>query len=264
MNTLTSEEVVESMSIQKEMAFQQCDRATRESGYMTKMTSVIDLQGFKLFDGDKRFFKCLGAGRMRPCAPHQPGQSSDYQPLCLPAPLHPSCLPLLFLVFGFAPPHSVSASLHDFSSPPPHSLLTAVPASRFGPRSVFEASKHSSQCYPQLLGKSVIINAPSYFSLLYAAYSVFQPKSALEKMVLCPGQSTWTKSAVTTCPFIKRMQGAGAVPPFLGGTLPCPPELTPRAERADALKKFTVSSRSMHTIEADIPIAGCTIEYVSV
>ena len=184
MNTLTSEEVTESMSIQKEAAFRQCDKATRESGYMTKMTSVIDLQGFKLFDGDKRFFKCLGA-----------------------------------------------------------------------------ASKHSSQCYPQLLGKSVIINAPSYFSLLYAAYSVFQPKSALEKMVLCPGQTTWDKSAVATCPFIKRMNGAAEVPPFLGGTLPLPPQLTPRAERADALNKITVSARSAQTVEADIPVGGCTIEY---
>ena len=184
MNTLTPEQVTESMTIQKEQAYRACERATRESGFITKMTTVIDLEGFRLLDGDRRFFKCLGA-----------------------------------------------------------------------------SSKQSSMYYPQLLGKTVIVNAPSYFSLLYKAFSIFQPKSALDKMRLCPGQKTWTKDAAATCPFIKRMNGGAAIPPFLGGTMEVPPYLTPRAERADALAKVTVSARDKVVIESEIPVAGCSVRW---
>jgi hypothetical protein len=52
-----------------------------------------------------------------------------------------------------------------------------------------ESSKHSAVNYPQLLGKSVLINTPSFLRIIFGAFGIFMPKSALEKITICPAGS---------------------------------------------------------------------------
>ena len=117
-----------------------------------------------------------------------------------------------------------------------------------------EASKLSAIYYPQLLGKTILINTPSYFRFLYKTFSIFMPQSALDKQVLCPAKDT-EKEDVTKCPFMKRFNAIGNVPNFLGGTLECPASLVPLAKRDDKMEQIHVSSRRDKTVEMDIPLA---------
>jgi hypothetical protein len=79
--------------------------------------------------------------------------------------------------------------------------------------------------YPQLLGKTVIINMPVTFRMIYKAMSVFMPASTLEKQAICPANTL--KKSATECPFLKNFKnGVEIMPPFLGGTRPMIPELT--------------------------------------
>jgi len=119
-------------------------------------------------------------------------------------------------------------------------------------RAMGESSKFSARNYPQLLGKTVIINAPSYFRLLYRSVSVFMPKSFLEKQVLCSATSSKT-SDISGCPFISKYGGASNFPKFLGGKSRCPDGLTLLDDRADALCQVTVPRKADHQIELEVP-----------
>ena len=123
-----------------------------------------------------------------------------------------------------------------------------------------DASKLSAIYYPQLLGKTVMINTPSYFRVLYNTFSIFMPKSALEKQTLCPAKNTETEN-VSACPFMKRFNGISAVPAFLGGTLPCPPSLVAREDREKQLRPLTISARAKKTIEIEIPFAPARVNW---
>lgn len=179
MSTLTLEEVAEWLLLSKEIQWHICDQHTRKTRKLTKMISVVDLQGFSLGGSDRRFFKALG-----------------------------------------------------------------------------ESSKASAKCYPQLLGKSVLMNPPSFFGWMFKAFSVFQPKSAREKTALCPVKGSANKSAAD-CPWLSRMDGVGSIPPFLGGTGPVPKELELFDGRDDALSKIDVKARhTAEPIELDVPKGG--------
>jgi hypothetical protein len=117
-----------------------------------------------------------------------------------------------------------------------------------------EASKLSAIYYPQLLGKTVLINTPSYFRILYKTFSIFMPQSALDKQVLCPAKDT-EKEDVSKCPFMKRFNAIGNVPDFLGGALECPPSLIPISKRDDKMEQIVVGSRRDNSIEMEIPLA---------
>ena len=52
---------------------------------------------------------------------------------------------------------------------------------------------------------------------MFKAFAVFQPKSAVEKMAICPVKDSANKSAAD-CPFLVKLNGVSAVPAFLGGT----------------------------------------------
>ena len=89
------------------------------------------------------------------------------------------------------------------------------------------ASSHlSAVYYPQLLGKSVMINPPSFFKMMFAVFSIFMSSAAKEKFGLCGASKSWEKDA-SVCPFLKLFgpTAPAAVPSFLGGTLPCPKAL---------------------------------------
>lgn len=179
MSSLTTEEVAEWLLLSKEIQWHICDQRTRETRKLTKMISVVDLQGFSLGGSDRRFFKALG-----------------------------------------------------------------------------DSSKASAKCYPQLLGKSVIMNPPSFFGWMFKAFSVFQPKSAREKTALCKVKGSANKSAAD-CPWLTNLNGVNCVPPFLGGTGPLPKELEVFDGRDDALAKLNVKARSAaETIEVSVPKGG--------
>ena len=129
-----------------------------------------------------------------------------------------------------------------------------------------ESSKKSAEYYPQLLGKTVLINTPSYMRVLWSTFSVFMPKSALEKTTICPATGTSLPHTpdASTCPFIMRWcgkAGLSSVPDFLGGTMPCPDELKPRNECSNSLQKVTVSARSCEKLEIEVPAGGFTAKW---
>jgi len=186
MNSMPSAEVADFLLFSKEVAHHRCDQLTRKTRQLIKMITVIDMAGFSLFGGDKRFYQALG-----------------------------------------------------------------------------DSSKKSAEYYPQLLGKTVMINTPGFFRAVWGAFAVFMPKSALEKTAVCPATGTGlaTTPDATSCPFLQRWCGAGGtgrVPDFLGGTMPCPEQLKPRAECSNALQKVTVNARSSASIEVEVPAGGFT------
>jgi hypothetical protein len=88
--------------------------------------------------------------------------------------------------------------------------------SRFS-KVIGKASTLSAVYYPQMLGKTVIINMPVTFRFIYKAMSVFMPASTLEKQALCPANTV--KRSATECPFLRNFSnGVQIMPPFLGGT----------------------------------------------
>ena len=60
MNRFAAEHVVETMNFGKEQAFLRADAATRRTGRLVKMVTVIDMHSSRLSDNDNRFFKALG------------------------------------------------------------------------------------------------------------------------------------------------------------------------------------------------------------
>jgi len=78
----------------------------------------------------------------------------------------------------------------------------------------------------QLLGRSVMVNPPAFFKMLWSIFSLLMSATHREKFALCGATKTWEHSA-SACPFLSSF-GPGqdaAVPAFLGGTLPVPPSL---------------------------------------
>lgn len=79
---------------------------------------------------------------------------------------------------------------------------------------------------------------------MFKIYSVFQPKSALEKMAMCAAKGTASKSA-SECPWLSKLNGINSVPAFLGGTGALPPELEPFSTRADAFIPVSIKNQSV-------------------
>ena len=193
LNSLTVDQVTDSQTFDKEIAFQKCDKKTRETRQLVKMIAVIDLAEFSLFGNgnDKRFFKSQG-----------------------------------------------------------------------------DSSKIAAKVYPQLLGKTVLINPPSFMKVLWAAFSIFMPQSALDKVTICPATDTFDPETdnVSKCPFVQKWCGnAGAlaqVPAFLGGTAECPVLLKTREECPDTdMTTVTVDTRSDQTVELKVKEGGSTLHW---
>jgi len=87
-----------------------------------------------------------------------------------------------------------------------------------------KASTLSAVFYPQLLGKTIIMNMPLTFRVIFKAMRVFMPASTLEKQAMCPANTL--KKSASECPFLKKFaNGPEIMPPFLGGTRAMLPEL---------------------------------------
>lgn len=190
MNTLTHDQVVEYLTVSKELRFMDCDQLTRRTRKLIKMVTICDATSFRLLDGDTRFFKALG-----------------------------------------------------------------------------EASKLSQDLYPQLLGKTVVINAPKFVRFVWGMLGSFLPKSAIDKIAVCPATGTTLANApdASTCPFLRRWSNntdpLATLPDFVGGKLACPAVLQPRQGKSGAeheVKQVVVNARSCADLRFSVPAGGCT------
>ena len=86
--------------------------------------------------------------------------------------------------------------------------------------------------YPQLTKTVVLINLPVTFRILHSFATRFPSRASLDAQKLCPGRTSTGSAA--KCPFVSKFgdSGAGAVPPFLGGTFPTPNSLQLDADTA--------------------------------
>jgi hypothetical protein len=93
-----------------------------------------------------------------------------------------------------------------------------------------KASHISAKMYPQLLGKTVAINAPSFMTVLFNMFSFLLSPQMVAKFSICPAERTneLGKKSVAKCPFVAQFGTDQAVsdcfPTFLGGTMPVTPQ----------------------------------------
>ena len=111
------------------------------------------------------------------------------------------------------------------------------------PKALGKSSHMSAVYYPQLTGRTVIINLPSALKFLFMVFRNFMSASAVEKQTVCPGRSL--KQSADECPFLAKFASASkqapgpvdaVLPPFLGGRAPCPAYLR-IAEVDDSIKR---------------------------
>eukprot|EP00854_Cymbomonas_tetramitiformis_P000745 gene745-1213_t len=78
------------------------------------------------------------------------------------------------------------------------------------------ASKQGEDLFPQLMGRSVLINMPQVYYSIFSLMKTFMSKRTLAKLAVCPAGDDITK-----CPFIKAKFNIDDVPSFLGGKCKC-------------------------------------------
>ena len=122
------------------------------------------------------------------------------------------------------------------------------------------SSKLSANVFPQLLGATICVNAPSFIHLLINSFGSLMPKSATDKQRFCKVKNTITEEA-SKCPFLNMFGGQDSngktcpikgLPDFLGGVEPCPADLIPVADREDRMSKDIISARSSKIVEIQI------------
>ena len=123
-----------------------------------------------------------------------------------------------------------------------------------------DSSKVSAVVFPQLLGATICVNAPSFIQLLISSFGSLMPKSATDKQRFCKVKNTVTENA-SKCPFLNMFGGQDSegktcpikgLPDFLGGVEPCPAVLVPVADRTDRMNKATISARSSKVVEIHV------------
>jgi hypothetical protein len=83
-----------------------------------------------------------------------------------------------------------------------------------------ETSKEMELCYPQLVGKVVMINTPRFLSMIMTVAQALLPASMFEKITVCGGRSTVTGN-ITDCPIATSIFDLETLPSFLGGKCKC-------------------------------------------
>ena len=131
--------------------------------------------------------------------------------------------------------------------------LTRGNDSRFS-KIIGDSSKLAEKLFPQLLGRTIFINTPSYFYWTFALIKPLMSARAVEKMVFCPA-----KGDIAACPYLSRNLDLDKVPTFLGGSCNCvggciggvPNSQTSPINQidGDGMSSMTVSARSSETID---------------
>jgi len=94
------------------------------------------------------------------------------------------------------------------------------------PKAQGAVSHLSAVYYPQVLGRTVMVNPPAVFKFMFAVFSVFVSAATKEKFAVCPAKPS--SGSALDCPYLARSfgaQAAQALPPFMGGSFPMPPSL---------------------------------------
>ncbi|RHY98757.1 hypothetical protein DYB37_011474 [Aphanomyces astaci] len=71
-------------------------------------------------------------------------------------------------------------------------------------------SKLSEKMYPQLVGRTIFVNAPSIFQWVFRFIKPLLSQRTVAKIVMCPGQSSG--QALAACPFANRYLGVEVSP----------------------------------------------------
>jgi len=122
-------------------------------------------------------------------------------------------------------------------------------------RSAQGKSSHiSSDVYPQMLGKAVILNMPTTLRWLIKLFSKFMSKKTTEKLAICGAKSTDSRSDCDTCPYLKSLGvKKEQVPAFLGGTNPhLPRHFVKPTEREGVHVIKLTKSNPEHTVTYNV------------
>merc|ERR1711991_272059 len=79
-----------------------------------------------------------------------------------------------------------------------------------------KSSKVAAYCYPQLVEKNVLLNAPSLISLVLKVAAQFVSSRTMSKVAVCKGQTL--SGNMEDCPFASRRFKKEDLPSFMGGT----------------------------------------------
>ncbi|KAI9333611.1 CRAL-TRIO domain-containing protein [Obelidium mucronatum] len=136
-------------------------------------------------------------------------------------------------------------------------------------RVIGESSKLSEKMFPQLLGRFIMMNAPS--PLVWVVNSILKPflsKKTVEKIVFCPGKMSG--KSITACPYLSQYLSLENVPSFLGGNCNCKggciggvpnSQTSPNTGVSESgMVSIHVAARSEETVEIPL-IKGAHIRY---
>jgi hypothetical protein len=88
-------------------------------------------------------------------------------------------------------------------------------------KAVGESSHLSQLYYPQLLGKTIILNMPTLLRIAFKAMRLVMPAKSIEKQSICPGSLIIQNENGTKkvqCPFLSKFDnGIDIIPKYLGG-----------------------------------------------
>jgi hypothetical protein len=97
-------------------------------------------------------------------------------------------------------------------------LRFALMMDRRGQKVHQPVSKASSNYFPQLQSKFVMMNAPTWISVVMNLMTKIMPKRNMEKMALCPCKNT-SKGDMRKCPFASKHLLPEKTPRLIGGQL---------------------------------------------
>lgn len=96
---------------------------------------------------------------------------------------------------------------------------TAMSQERRFLRALGRSSKTNEWLRPQLIGKTYIMNPPTWLKLAHKIAGNFMSRKSLEKVWIHPGKIGVCAGSPSLCPFAQRLLGGvEALPSFLGGT----------------------------------------------
>lgn len=111
--------------------------------------------------------------------------------------------------------------------------------------------------YPQLLGKTIFLNAPSFMRAIRSTLALCMSRSAMDKVIVLSVQiredREVTNEELAQCVYLSQnCTGVETLPRFLGGKADTPEHLIPVASRSDAMTKLNVSARSTEDVPVEL------------
>mmetsp|Transcript_98032 Transcript_98032/g.218600 ORF Transcript_98032/g.218600 Transcript_98032/m.218600 type:complete len:330 (-) Transcript_98032:314-1303(-) len=120
-----------------------------------------------------------------------------------------------------------------------------------------ELSEMAEYLCPQAVMRTVMLNTPTYASVLFRFAKPFMPKKALAKVGVCPADTL--QGQVSTCPFMRENWGADCCPDFLGGKVKLPeghPLFMKQTQPIEGFVELVIKPETSHLIELELPVGG--------